>query len=142
MHVDRLRQGFAAAHRVANGLKQMRDRQRRREADQYFQRAIERQAGLQQRRQLARDRQQLIAIYLPRLEPAPAALGGSGGTRGPAGKRCLDLHGHQALIAQSIDDLRLVRGFELAGRDVARGVHRAISEERHVRVAFGPSSRA
>mgnify|MGYP003694562905 CR=1 FL=1 len=57
-----------------------------------------------------------------------------------AGKRRLDLHRHQPLIAQTIDDLGFVRRVELAGGDIARGVYRAVSEKRHL--SRDPSSRA
>ena len=59
--VERLRQRLAAAHVVADLLQQRRDRRRVGEADQDLERAVERQPGAQQRRELARDREQLVA---------------------------------------------------------------------------------
>ena len=39
----------------------------------------------------------------------------------------------RASVAQAIDDLRLVGGLELAARDVAGGIDRAIAVKRHSR---------
>ena len=66
--VERLRQRLAAAHVVAHALQQRGHRRRGREADQDLHRAIERQAGAQQRRELARDREELIARDVLRRE--------------------------------------------------------------------------
>ena len=71
--VERLRQRLAAAHVVAHALQQRGDRRRGREADEDLERAIERQARAQQRRELARHRQQLVARDRLRFEPAPAS---------------------------------------------------------------------
>ena len=53
----------------------------------------------------------------------PSRRGGSDAAAGGG----LDLHRHQALVAQAIDDLGFVGGLELAGGDVAGGVDRPVS---------------
>ena len=69
--VERLRQRLAAADVVPDLLQERRRRRRRREPDQDLERAIEREPRLQQRRELAGHRQQLLASDGLRREPAP-----------------------------------------------------------------------
>ena len=129
MRVERLRQRLAAAHIVADRLQQVRDRHRGRQRDQHLERAIERQSGTQQRRELARDREQVIARDAPRREPA-AARTGPGLRRAQlrvAASRRHDLHRHQPLVAQPVDDLGFVGGLQLAGGDVTGGVDRLVA---------------
>jgi hypothetical protein len=117
-------------------LQQRRHRGGRRETDEDFQRAIERQAGVQQRGELAGNREQLVARHRLRFEPAPALTipGGCGaGGRNPAAGRVRDLHRHQSLVAQAVDDLVLVRGVELADGDFAGRVHGTVAVNRHLR---------
>jgi hypothetical protein len=50
----------------------------------------------------------------------------------PAG-RGDDLHRHEPLVAQAVEDLALVRRVELAHRHRAAGSHRLVTEEGHRR---------
>ena len=57
-----------------------------------------------------------------RREPASARGGCAARLAGARrAERLRDLHRHQALVAQAVDDLRLVRRLELAARHVAGG---------------------
>ena len=132
--IERLRQRLAAAHVVANPLQQDRDRRRGGEADQDLERTIERQSRLQQRREFACQREELVAADGRRLEETPPPRAGPRqrrrrDTRRPGGVR--DLHRHQPLVAQAIDDLAFVRRVEFTDGDFARGTHCAVAVERH-----------
>jgi hypothetical protein len=134
MGVESLRQRLAAADIVADRLQQARHRGRRRQADQHFQRAIERQPRAKQGRKLASDRQQVVARYAPRREPAPALRRRR--SAGALAADCrLDPHRHQPLVTQPADDLRLVGRFQLAGGDIAGGIDRPVLVQRHQRPA-------
>ena len=108
----------------------------------YLERAVECEPGAQQRRELASDREQLVARDGLRLEPPPARrLRRRGRARrgGRGGRRVRDLHRHQPAVAQVVDDLALVGGVQLAGGDFARRADGAVTIERH---ASFPASRA
>ena len=70
-----------------------------------------------------------------RRSRAPAGGRRAGAARG----RARDLHRHQALVAQAVDDLGFVGGLELAGGDVAGRVDGPVAVDGHGR---RPSSRA
>jgi hypothetical protein len=74
----------------------------------------------------------VVARDVLRREQPPPPPGGRGGLRPAAGGR-LDLHGHHALVAKPVDDLRFVGGLELARGDVASGVDSLVSVQRHLR---------
>ena len=132
MLIERLRQRLSAPNFIPYRLHQARNRRRRGEPDQNLQRSVERQSRAQQGCELASERQQMIAGY----------FFGSEKPRASRGCRCLDcaatsargrldVHGHQALIAQAIDDFGFVGGFQFSGRDVAGRVDGLVAIERH-----------
>jgi len=109
-------------------------------ASSRFQRAIERQSRAEQRRQLAGDRQQVVARHAARREPAPA-LRRRRRAGDPAADRGFDPHRHQPLVTQPVDDLGLVGRFELAGGDIAGGIDRPVLVQRHQRTEAAGSRR-
>jgi hypothetical protein len=131
--VQRLRQRLASPHIVADALQELRDGGGAGQADQYLERTIERHSGMQQRREFAREREQLVARHLLRLEPHAAPRFRLARGRRPRDKRATagrvgDLHWHQALVAQAVDDLGLVRRVEFAHGDFACRIDRTGSD--------------
>jgi hypothetical protein len=132
--VERLRHRLAAAHLVADALQERRGERRRRQPDQRLERAVERQPGAQQRRELARERHQLVLGESLLREQAARRARLAARRRGHRARRGRhDLHRHEPLVAQAVEDLALVRGVELAHRHRAARGDRLVAVKRHPR---------
>src|SRR5207249_6322632 len=100
---------------------------------QDLERPVEGQSGAQQRCELARQCEHLIARHSLRLEQTAARsarrAGGCSAWEPIGGLR--NLHRHQALLAQPLDDVGFAGGVEFAGRDFAARRDGAITENGH-----------